>query len=137
MSLCVKGKLYYLAVSSLVLNFHRRDAELQKSGSLQLEIIQSRLLDVGSAVATPAETTGVGSTAKKQRVEFDETAASRLEEWIDQMDEELPQLTMFILPSGAMHILRQAQILSTLWKKPLRSPLRGPACCDKSKTLVQ
>lgn len=66
----------------------------------QLETIQSRLLDVGSAVATPAETTGMGSSAKKQRVEFDETAAARLEDWIDQMDEELPQLTTFILPSG-------------------------------------
>lgn len=75
-------------------------SELDSRIENQLEIIQSRLLDVGSAVATPAETTGVGSTAKKQRVEFDETAASRLEEWIDQMDEELPQLTMFILPSG-------------------------------------
>ena len=67
---------------------------------VQLETIQSRLLDVGSAVATPAETSGLGSDSKKKRTEFDEDAASALEGWIDQMDEDLPQLTSFILPSG-------------------------------------
>lgn len=65
-----------------------------------MEIIQSRLLDVGSAVATPAEASGPGAAAKQQRVLFDSGAVSALETWIDQMDEELPQLTKFILPSG-------------------------------------
>jgi Cobalamin adenosyltransferase len=66
----------------------------------QLEIIQSRLLDVGSAVATPVEASGPGTAAKQQRVQFDAEATSALEAWIDQMDQELPQLTNFILPSG-------------------------------------
>lgn len=69
---------------------------------MQLEAIQSRLLDVGSAVATPAEASGSGGAAKRQqRVQFDTEAVSALETWIDQMDEELPRLTQFILPSGA------------------------------------
>lgn len=68
---------------------------------MQLEVVQSRLLDVGSAVATPAEATGAGSKAKKLRVQFDADATPALESWIDAMDEELPQLTAFILPSGA------------------------------------
>ncbi|KAK9818039.1 hypothetical protein WJX72_006084 [[Myrmecia] bisecta] len=63
----------------------------------QLETIQSRLLDVGSAVATPTDTS---SERKLQRVQFDAASTQALEDWIDAMDEQLPQLTNFILPSG-------------------------------------
>lgn len=59
--------------------------------------MQSRLLDVGSAVATPSDSS---SKFKRERVRFDAGATGRLEAWIDAMDEELPQLTNFILPSG-------------------------------------
>lgn len=65
-------------------------------------------------MATPAEATGVGSTAKKQRVEFDDTAAPRLEGWIDQMDEELPQLTTFILPSGISYVPENLPCISRI-----------------------
>lgn len=64
---------------------------------LQLESIQSRLLDVGSAVATPLENSSDG---KLKRTLFDASATSLLEAWIDAMDQELPALTNFILPSG-------------------------------------
>ena len=64
---------------------------------LQLETIQSRLLDVGSAVATPRPSS---SDAKLQRTAFSEAHAAQLEEWIDAMTEQLPPLTQFILPSG-------------------------------------
>ena len=63
----------------------------------QLESIQSRLLDVGSAVATPLENSSDG---KLKRTLFDTSATSLLETWIDAMDKELPALTNFILPSG-------------------------------------
>jgi ATP:cob(I)alamin adenosyltransferase len=63
----------------------------------QLEIIQSRLLDIGSAVATPIPSS---NDSKLQRVAFDPTATSHLEEWIDAWTSELPALTQFILPSG-------------------------------------
>jgi hypothetical protein len=63
----------------------------------QLEIIQSRLLDVGSAVATPIESS---SDRKLQRVAFDGTCTADLETWIDDMTSQLPPLTNFILPSG-------------------------------------
>ncbi len=54
-------------------------------------------MDVGSAVATPLENS---SDSKLKRASFDPTAAPLLESWIDAMDEELPALTNFILPSG-------------------------------------
>ncbi|KAG2435458.1 hypothetical protein HYH02_011958 [Chlamydomonas schloesseri] len=64
----------------------------------QLETVQSRLIDVGSAVATPLPSS---DEAKLQRTHFagaEHTA--QLEAWIDAMDEQLPKLTKFILPSG-------------------------------------
>lgn len=95
---------------------------------VQLETIQSRLLDVGSAVATPAEASGLGSAAKKKRVEFDETAAPALESWIDEMDEELPQLTNFILPSGVLH---------TVFKVPLHASDVQSACRQQDLGLAK
>lgn len=65
----------------------------------QIGIIQSRLLDVGSAVATPISSS---SARKLQRVRFDPTAVGSLEDWIDAMDESLAPLRFFILPSGGL-----------------------------------
>eukprot|EP00210_Caulerpa_lentillifera_P000021 g20.t1 len=65
----------------------------------QLEFIQSRLLDVGSAVATP-----ISSSSKQaiERVRFDPEATTAIENWIDKMNDTLPHLTLFILPSGGL-----------------------------------
>ena len=73
--------------------------QLPNMGELcsQLEIIQSRLLDVGSAVATPLDK----ATEKKvQRAAFPEGLVNDIESWIDAFDEQLPPLRNFILPSG-------------------------------------
>ncbi len=76
----------------------------------QLDSLQSRLLDVGSAIATPL---GSSSEARLQRTAFEEGVRStqQLEEWIDAMDAELPTLRNFILPSGgaaaaSLHVAR-------------------------------
>ena len=61
----------------------------------QLVEIQSRLLDVGSAIATPASSS---STSQLARVVFPLGMAAKLETWIDEFDKELPPLTNFILP---------------------------------------
>lgn len=74
-----------------------RDAIIDAGVSEQLEVIQSRLLDAGSAVATPAEG---ASAAKLKRVAFGDGATEHLENWVDAMDEALPALSSFILPSG-------------------------------------
>ena len=76
---------------------HIESSNLRLNTVLQLQKIQSRLLDVGSAVATPLENSSDG---KLKRTVFDDTATSALETWIDAMDAELPALTNFILPSG-------------------------------------
>lgn len=65
----------------------------------QIQEIQSRLLDVGSCIATPPESS---SESKRQRVEFESVHIERLESWIDVHAETLPALTQFILPSGGL-----------------------------------
>ena len=65
--------------------------------SERLVEIQSRLLDVGSAVATPLD---ASSDWKKTRVAFDDDHVDRLEAWIDEYDVRLPPLKNFILPGG-------------------------------------
>ena len=72
-------------------------AELDPELGSQLETIQSRLLDIGSAVATPIPSS---NEKKLQRVAFNASATDDLEKWIDAYTEMLPALTQFILPSG-------------------------------------
>ncbi len=76
--------------------------------SAQLEEIMSRMFDVGASVATPLDSS---SKAKLGRAHFDASHTPRLERWIDAMDEQLPPLTTFILPSGGkcaahLHVAR-------------------------------
>lgn len=64
----------------------------------QLIEIQSRLFDLGAAVATP--TTDRTSKDKLQYTALDPAFTDQLEQWIDELDAQLPPLTTFILPSG-------------------------------------
>jgi len=83
-------------------------ADLDAGLGLQLETIQSRLMDVGSAVATPLPSS---SDKKLARAAFDAANTAQLEGWIDALTEQLPPLASFILPSGGpaasfMHMAR-------------------------------
>lgn len=61
----------------------------------RLAQIQSRLLDAGSAIATPSDS---GTPEQLARVVFPSEITRNLEQWIDEMDSELPPLRNFILP---------------------------------------
>ncbi|KAI1304282.1 hypothetical protein EDD11_005236 [Mortierella claussenii] len=76
----------------------------------QLEQIQCLLQDIGSNIATPRDS---ATAPRLARTEFDSDGqhVQDLETWIDAMDQELPPLTSFILPSGgkaaaALHVAR-------------------------------
>ncbi len=60
--------------------------------------IQSRLIDIGSSVATPRDATK--SKTKLERTAFEQEHVDQLEGFIDRLEAELPKLTSFILPSG-------------------------------------
>ena len=64
----------------------------------QLEEVMSRLLDVGSHVATPR--TSSTNEAQLQLTQFDPRHIQLLEGWIDQMTDKTPTLSSFVLPSG-------------------------------------
>ena len=61
----------------------------------QLNAVQSRLLDIGSALATPVS---CSTEARLQRAKFDEGGRSttELEAWMDALDAKLPPLRNFI-----------------------------------------
>ena len=85
-----------------------------------LEIIQSRIMDIGSVIATPdnEHTT----QTRIRRIYFEENHVVDLENWIDKMEEHLPPLRNFILPgggaSGYLHVAR------TICRRTERSTLR-------------
>ena len=76
--------------------------------STMLPEIQSRLLDIGSHLATPL---GSSSKAQTDRTACDPAWIEQLELWIDELDAKLPALRNFILPSGGalsatLHVAR-------------------------------
>lgn len=76
------------------------DADASPYGDLpdQLLDVMSRLFDLGSHVATPPRRS-TGATSGLNG--FHSGHAEVLEEWIDTMTDQLPELTSFILPTGA------------------------------------
>jgi len=80
----------------------------EESGSdlvSKLKQIQNRLFDLGSELATPA-----GADLSRIPVITPEDS-KELEDWIDQITEDLPELKSFVLPGGtilnsALHICR-------------------------------
>ena len=94
--------------------------------------IQSRLLDVGSAVATPLQSSSTAEW-KARRVEFAEEHITRLEGWIDEYDESLPPLTTFILPSGgktAVHLHQARTVCRRAERRVV--PLVRDGDCDQA-----
>jgi len=66
----------------------------------QLLDVMSRLFDVGSHIARPTLSTLPSDKSKKDR--FNALHVDVLEQWIDNMTEQLPELTSFILPTGGV-----------------------------------
>jgi cob(I)alamin adenosyltransferase len=63
----------------------------------QLETIQHTLFDLGAALATPRSS---AADAKIKKTRFDHDGVTALENWMDEMENELPKLQSFILPGG-------------------------------------
>mmetsp|Transcript_14090 Transcript_14090/g.23136 ORF Transcript_14090/g.23136 Transcript_14090/m.23136 type:complete len:423 (-) Transcript_14090:37-1305(-) len=68
----------------------------------QLLEVMSRLFDVGSHVAKPVPNIKEMDQSQKGNKGFSSDHTTMLEEWIDAMTEELPELTSFILPTGSV-----------------------------------
>lgn len=74
----------------------------------QLILIQHTLFDLGAALATPRTK---ASNSKIEKTRFDDEGTLLLEQWMDEIETELPPLKTFILPGGhpagaALHLAR-------------------------------
>ncbi len=67
---------------------------LSERGETILKELQNQLFVLGADLATlPSKKTKIDRISKKE--------IQQLEDWIDELDEQLPALTAFILPGGA------------------------------------
>ena len=78
---------------------HAEEGEALKDVLGHLEIVQLRLLDCGSAIATPL-TSKTSTESLTERVKFEDEHCAKLEQWMDAYEEELPKLTNFLCPGG-------------------------------------
>lgn len=76
---------------------HLPEGSLYDVTHRQLTVIQHALFDIGAAIATPRTRAKSG---KIEKTRFDNESIELLEQWIDEMERELPSLKTFILPGG-------------------------------------
>ncbi len=72
----------------------RSEAALRLDG--MLHTVQNHLFEVGAALATPP------SPERAPNPRFHDGIVETLETWIDELNEDLPPLTEFILPGGGL-----------------------------------
>lgn len=83
----------------------------------RLEEIQSRLFDLGAAIATPSQRS---SDEKLRYTEFHSIHTERMERWIDIMDAALPPLQHFVIPSGGL-VSTHLNLARTICRRAERS----------------
>ena len=98
----------------------------------QLVEIQSRLLDAGSAIATPATSSRPEQLA---RAAFDAGITAHLEAWIDAMEEALPPLKNFILPVRARPPRAPPPAAPAIFLTP--RPVRTPHAINPSRAALR
>lgn len=133
----VVGVVYAELNASIEKHMAENDTQAKNNSTLyadlpeQLLDVMSRLFDVGSHIATPQYQQNKESTKEKKRNnEFHSHHSSLLEEWIDTMTEELPELTSFILPTGStasaqLHVARTVCRRAERRMVPLVQPEEG------------
>lgn len=77
-----------------------RSSQIHTLSINQLIEIQKDLFHIGAELATPKEKMYLANGKPRLSKLIAESDIMRLEKWIDEMEEELPPLTHFILPGG-------------------------------------
>ena len=106
--------------------------------------IQSRLFDLGAAIATPPHTSELVSmlhlmyrSKKVEKTKFPEDNITVLEKWIDEYDSKLPPFTTFTIPvrmsimyiKHFYHLSFIIYFLFTLFHHSHPTVFRGRRCC--------
>lgn len=79
-----------------------RSSDIEEIYGIQLIQIQKNLFHLGAELATPKEKIYLANGKSRLPKVVEEQDVLQLEAWIDEMEEELPPLTHFILPGGNM-----------------------------------
>lgn len=100
----------------------------------QLLDVMSRLFDVGSHIARPTRKQTHEEKSNSEKSTYSSHHTDLLEEWIDTMTEQLPELTSFILPTGSptsaqLHVARTVCRRAERRMVPL---LRDHGSCDSA-----
>ncbi len=106
-----------LGLASALLTAHH--AEVLAREIEQCEIIQQTLFVIGSHLSTPYDADHVA----KHLPPVETRSITDLEEWIDAMDAELPELTQFILPSGTI-AASQIHVARTIARRAERAMIQ-------------
>lgn len=113
----------------MLINTKKTDDDSIINVDKQLTVVQSRLFDVGAAIATPLKHS---PERKLTFVAFNaEENIKMLEDWIDEYDTKLPPLTCFVLPSGGL-TASTLHVCRTIARRAERSVvgLVGDGDCD-------
>ena len=137
---------------SLETNKNNHNSETPSSANLQTSVeemdewmlqIMSRLFDAGSHLAAPRSIVNDDDDASDAEESsrfvadgigggFHEQHVTELEEWIDLMTEDLPELTSFLLPASPSVAVAQCHVARTVCRRAERYvvPLVTNGTCD-------
>ncbi len=79
-----------------------RSSKIDLKYDTQLISTQKNLFHIGAELATPADKLILANGKNRLPHMIQSSEIEQLEIWIDEMEEELPALTHFILPGGSM-----------------------------------
>lgn len=92
--------------------------------------IQNELFDLGAEIATPPEAQRPGSLTTES------AHVTRLENWIDELTEGIPELTSFVLPGGT-DLNASAHIARTVCRRLERTLVRAHEMIGVSDPLLR
>ena len=91
--------------------------------------IQNELFDLGAELATPPEAQRPGSPVTEP------AHVTRLENWIDELTEGIPELTSFVLPGGT-ELNASAHVARTVCRRLERTLVRAHEAAGISSPLL-
>jgi len=88
----------------------------------QLQVIQNSLFDLGAELATPPDKMTLANGKNRLAYTVSEKEIKLLELWIDAMNDKIPELEHFILPTGNINV-SNAHVARTICRRAERTVL--------------
>ena len=88
----------------------------------QLQVIQNSLFDLGAELATPPDKMTLANGKSRLACAVSEKEIKMLELWIDAMNDKIPELESFILPTGNINV-SNSHVARTVCRRAERAVL--------------